>query len=158
MSHETSIQLLHLLQDRIFICTKISNKQTLLKQLVWAVCQSEPLLSVRPILAQILAREKQISTTLDTGLALPHIRVEGLERVVAALAILPCLLVEGKGRGVKAVFLFLSPARSEFFQIHLQVLALLAKTFTPAFLQRLSQCSEVNQIKELLQAKSSDVK
>lgn len=158
MSHAQSIQLARLLQDRIFICAKTSSKKALLEQLVRAVCQAEPELSAKDISARILAREKQLSTTLDTGLSLPHVRVEGLEQVKAALAILPSPLIEEKGRRMKAVFLFLSPARSEFFQIHLQVLAQLAKTFTPSCLERLSQCTQASEVKDVLDAVSSDVK
>jgi PTS system nitrogen regulatory IIA component len=42
----------------------------------------------------VLARERSMSTGMERGIAIPHAAVEGLERVVAVLAIV------GKGKGI----------------------------------------------------------
>lgn len=45
--------------------------------------------AVRPFSEAVQMRERSMSTGMERGIAIPHAAVDGLERVVAALAILP---------------------------------------------------------------------
>lgn len=149
MTHKTQTSCLtDLLENRIFIQTKVCTKVQLLADLVKAVCKDAHL-SEAEMTARLLQREKELSTTLETGLSIPHLRVDELDRVVAALAILPKGLAR-KGKMTKAVFLFFSPARPAFFQMHLKVLSTLAETFTPAFMDRLLTCTQTEEVQQLL--------
>ena len=58
------------------------------------------------VLEQVLARERSMSTGMERGIAIPHAAVDGLERVVAALAV-----VKGPaGAGVNFDSIDASPA------------------------------------------------
>ncbi len=145
-----TIDLATLVDKRIWICPKPLTKTDLLARLVYGACKEEKGVNAPDVLAQVLERERGLSTTLDTGLSIPHARVEGLEQIVAALAILPRETTDSTGKKMKIMFLFLSPARSEFFQQHLQVLSSLAQTFTPEFIQKLTLCRRPEEVQQLL--------
>ena len=144
------ISLFSLVGERIVLVKQPFTKQQLLKQLVQQIGQAVSGLDPTFILEQIVQREQAMSTTLDTGINIPHVRVEGLDRIMAALAVLPRPLLDTNGKQIKAMFLFLSPARPEFFQQHLQVLATLAETFTADFLMQLTAATHEQQIAHLL--------
>lgn len=87
----------------------------------------------------ILKREQGISTTLDTGLSIPHARLEGLDSFKAAVAVLPQGIKDDFGLQIKVVFLFLSPSGEQYFPEHLKLLAKLAETFTTTFIDEICQ-------------------
>ncbi len=131
--------------ERIFVLEGNPAKAEVIKQLVQTVCAEDANLDAQDVLSQVLKREEGISTTLDTGLAIPHARLEELDGFKAALAILPQGIEDPAGPHleIKAMFLFLSPAKPMFFQKHLQVLATLAELFQPEFITELSAASDV---------------
>lgn len=114
-------------------------KTALIEKLIAAVCKANPKLDAADILAQVLKREEGISTTLDTGLSIPHARLEEITDFKAALAVLPSAAADpvNPNLSIKAMFLFLSPAKPIFFQRHLQILSSLAETFKPEFIDEL---------------------
>lgn len=114
-------------------------KTALIEKLIAAVYKANPKLDAADILAQVLKREEGISTTLDTGLSIPHARLEEITDFKAALAILPSAAADpvNPNLSIKAMFLFLSPAKPIFFQRHLQILSSLAETFKPEFIDEL---------------------
>lgn len=127
--------------QRIFIVRGKPSKADVIKRLTQAVCQGEAALDEAEVLTQVLKREEGISTTLDTGLSIPHARLEELEGFKAALAVLPSGIDDPAARlEIKAMFLFLSPAKQTFFQKHLQILASLAEIFKPDFISALAAC------------------
>lgn len=142
-----------LISDRIILGCAGQTKKEILSQLVRLICRTERNLDAALIEKQLLQREQSLSTTLDTGLSIPHIRIDELEQVIAALAILPKALPEAGNKQIKAMFLFLSPNRPEFFQQHLQLLAHLAETFTPELLARLSCAVTTQEVLESLDNK-----
>lgn len=145
------INIAALLQDRIFILPGRPAKEDVLKRLTQAVCRTAEALDAQTVWEQIVQRERGLGTTLDTGLSIPHVRLEELEEFKAALAVLPQGIQDGAGRTeTKAVFLFLSPARPVYFQKHLQLLACLAETFSPTFLAGLSRCAHAAEAAALL--------
>ncbi len=134
--------------ERIFLVTDKPAKAEVIRRLTQAVCSGENNLEASDVLAQVLKREEGISTTLDTGLSIPHARLEELDSFKAALAVLPQGIEEPSGPHleIKAMFLFLSPARQAFFQQHLQILSALAEVFKPDFIAELSMCKTVQEI------------
>lgn len=140
--------------ERVFRIEGKPAKAEVIERLTRAVCAGVPNLDADEVLAQVLKREKGISTTLDTGLSIPHARLEELEGFQAALAVLPQGIEDPSGPHleIKAMFLFLSPARQAFFQQHLQILAALAEVFKPEFISALTTCQNARQVLDKLDA------
>lgn len=126
---------------QICIVPSGQTKQAVIRRLVELICHAEPALGAEDVLREVLRREEGISTTLDTGLSIPHARLEEIADFKAALAVFPAPVPEPHNphHAIKAMFLFLSPSKPEFFQRHLQILAALAQTFKPEFMDELAQ-------------------
>jgi len=115
------------------------DKTAVFEGLVGAVCRDAGLDSAL-VLPRVLEREKGISTTLDTGLSLPHARVVGLGEIAAGLAVLKTPIPDPAQSGlpIRVVFLFFSPDKREAFPLHLQLLRGVASLFQPALIERLA--------------------
>ena len=142
-----------LTQDGVLRVRKAADKKTLIEKLVQHLCRAEEALDKADVLKQLLAREEEVPTTLETGVAIPHLRIEELEDFRAVLAVLeePIPADKEKGHPIKAMFLFLSPAKAVYFQQHLQLWALSARTFTSDFIGKLVSCKNEKEILNLLQ-------
>jgi nitrogen PTS system EIIA component len=132
-----------------------ADKAAVLEQLVKAACAAHGLGDAEAYLARVREREEGISTTLDTGLSLPHARVDGLEDVAAALAVCPQGLRDPKQPDVpvRAMFLFFSPNRQDAFTRHLQVLRGVSTLFQPAVIEALCGLKTPAEVLALLSAK-----
>ena len=128
----------------------VADKAGLISLLVHRLCQGRPQLDPAYITSQVLAREKGVSTTLDTGLSIPHARVEERDDFAVAMAVFHTPLADGKAHPVRVMFLFLSPAKAEFFPKHLQLLAALAKTFTAEVVDQVTSCPDEASVRALL--------
>lgn len=127
--------------NKILVVTDRPDKKTLLARLVHLACQGLPQVSGAEVLAQVLKREEGFGTALETGLAIPHARLEELDSFSVAMAVLPEPMADEKNpqSPTKVMFLFLSPGCPAFFKQHLQLLAALAETFQPAFVDEVSR-------------------
>jgi PTS system nitrogen regulatory IIA component len=125
-------------KKRVFIIQDNISKKDLVAKLVNAICDDLPGLDREDILNAVIKREQGISTTLDTGLSIPHARVEDLESFEAAVAVLPKTICDEYGLMIRVMFVFLSPAGQDYFPQHLKLLAALAGKFKPAFIDELS--------------------
>lgn len=125
--------------ERVLIVNKHTEKNELIEKLVRKITDDYPSLSPEFLLDKILQREQGISTTMDTGLSIPHARVDGIDNFIVAMAVVPEGIIDpaSPGAPIKAVFLFLSPADATFFQKHLQLLSILSAKFQPEFIERL---------------------
>ena len=142
-----------LLNERAVVFPPASaDKAGVLELAVAAACAAHGLGEPAPFLAKVREREEGISTTLDTGLSLPHARVDGITVIAAALALLPHGVVDPKQESVKvrAMFLFFSPNRQESFGRHLQVLRGVSTVFTPPVLDRLVTLDTAGAVLEYL--------
>lgn len=141
--------------EQVIIAPENTTKAGLIGLLVERVCASNPQLDGADILAQVLKREEGISTTLDTGLSLPHARLEEIDDFKAALAVIPGGISDPAhpDLSIKTMFLFLSPARQTFFQKHLQVLATLAETFKADFIEEISALPTAEAVASVLASK-----
>lgn len=126
--------------DKILVVSDRPDKKTLLARLVRLACQGFPQVNAAEVLAQVLKREEGFGTALETGLAIPHARLEELDSFSAAMAVLPEPMADDKNpRPARVMFLFLSPGCPAFFKQHLQLLAALAEMFQPAFVDEVSR-------------------
>lgn len=116
------------------------DKPAALKNLIGALKSRARGVSVKQLLQKVLERDSGISTTLDTGLSLPHARIDGLEHVLAGLVIFPRPIPDPNSDGlmIKILFLFFSPNRSEDFARHLKILRAVAGLFQPALIEKLA--------------------
>ena len=144
------IHLTDLMSNRVFISPPDLPKEQIFGKLIKLICQAEPRLDFAEIVKKILAREAELSTTLDCGLSLPHVRLDGIDRAWAAVGVLPQALRDRNGYYMKAVFLFITPLRSEFFQTHLHILSSAVELFSPAFMEKLSHCRDAEMASQML--------
>ncbi len=133
--------------DKILIINGNLSKKELISRLVQTACRGFAQLNADEVTAQVLKREEGLGTALETGLAIPHARVEELEVFSAAMAILRTPLTDElqPQNPTRVMFLFLSPGCPAFFKQHLQLLASLAETFQPAFVDEIAQADSAVQ-------------
>ena len=136
---------LKLSSQHITLIKNPTTKQEVVSALVENVCTGTNL-NKEEVLKAIIKREQGISTTLNTGLSIPHARLEGLDSFKAAVAVIPNGLKDDFGLQIKVVFLFLSPSGEQFFSEHLKLLAKLAEKFTPDFIEDLCKLNKPEDI------------
>ena len=122
--------------QQIYLINNPITKQELVQYLVSNICKGTAL-NHEDVFKAIIKREQGISTTLESGLSIPHARIEGLTSFRAVIAIIPQGIQDDYGKNIKVMFLFLSPSGEQYFPEHLKLLAKLAETFTPAFIDEL---------------------
>jgi len=105
-------------------------KDALLARLVAAAAGEPPAVDVARVLGGLELRERDGSTFLEEGVALPHVRVVGLAEPRVALGVLRAGVTNGptgRGRPIEAVFLFLIPESRP--EVGLALLASAARLF-----------------------------
>lgn len=133
--------------SRVLVAEAYPDKKQLIEALVKTVCKDYAQLDPADVASQVLKREEGISTTLDTGLSIPHARLEELTDFAAAMAVLRTPLRDAAGDlSIRVMFLFLSPAKPAFFQKHLQILSALAEKFKPEFIEELVSLKSAEEI------------
>lgn len=138
--------------DKILIVNGPSDKKTLIARLVRLACAGQERLDADEITAQVIKREEEFGSALETGLAIPHARLEDLDSFLAAMAVLrePLTDETHPQTPVRVMFLFLSPACAAFFKQHLKLLAALAQTFQPALVEELALAEGPQQARQML--------
>ena len=136
---------LKITKQQISLIKNPTTKQEIVKLLVDNVCAGTAL-EKDEVYKAIIKREQGISTTLDTGLSIPHARLEGLDSFKAAIAVLPQGIKDDFGLQIKVVFLFLSPSGEQYFPEHLKLLAKLAETFTAQFIEEICALNSAEEI------------
>ena len=131
--------------NRIIFPSEQVEPRQLLEQLVRRVCEEEPTLDFSSVMSE-LSKQEGAGPVLETGLALPHCRVDGLTRFVGALAVLPSPLQSPKKGRIRLMLLFFSPLQPSFFSQHLRLLASIAGTFTPDFIHRLQSAGSAQKV------------
>jgi PTS system nitrogen regulatory IIA component len=139
------INSLKLNSKQVFLINNPTTKQELVQYLVSNICGGTAL-DQEEVFKAIIKREQGISTTLESGLSIPHARLEGLTSFRAVVAVIPQGVQDDYGKNIKVMFLFLSPSGEQYFPEHLKLLAKLAETFTPAFIEELCSLSTVEEI------------
>jgi len=139
------INSLKLNSQQIYLINNPTTKQELVQYLVSNICAGTTL-NQEEVFKAIIKREQGISTTLESGLSIPHARLEGLTSFKPVLAVIPQGVKDDYGKSIKVMFLFLSPSGTQYFPEHLKLLAKLAETFTPAFIKELCGLKTVEEI------------
>ncbi len=132
-----------LAEDTILFPAAGQEKSAVLQSLAAAVCGKAGIADWASFLAKVQEREQGISTTLDTGLSLPHARMDGISTILAGMAILKKPIADPKQADltIRVMFLFFSPNRQEAFPLHLQLLRGVSSLFQAALIDQLTASS-----------------
>ncbi len=127
-------------------------KDEMIRRVIEELCRRLSGVDVPHILGSILERDRKSTTTLDSGLCIPHTRVVGLARVAGVLAVIPKGIHDPDNPEViiKAMLVFLCPADQSFFHVHIHFLRHLATVFQPAFIERLVRAGDPRQVMDLI--------
>ena len=127
-------------EDLILFPPEGKNKVAILSALVETVCRKAGLTDPERFLAKVDEREQGISTTLDTGLSLPHARMDGIDSILAGMAVLKTPIPDPSQPDlpIRVIFLFFSPNKQEAFPLHLQLLRGVSSMFQPALIDKLT--------------------
>ena len=146
-----------LLSEKAVIIDGPSEKRALLQALVERSCEAHGVGDCEALVKKVLEREEGISTTLDTGLSLPHARLDNLAEFRAAIAICSRGIPDPKQPELKirVMFLFFSPNKQEAFVHHLQLLRSVASLFQPELIDALTRAGSPKAALELIKAAES---
>lgn len=133
------------------------DKEGLIAHLVRHLCARRSLGEPERYLAKVLEREQGISTTLDTGLAVPHARLDDLPELAAVLALVPRGMRDPKQPDlvIRAMFLFFSPNRREALTQHLLLLRGVSWLFKSSFIDELNRAADGAAALRLISAKEA---
>lgn len=128
-----------LTEELVLLLPDARDKNQAIDKLVNKLCKTRELGDPTPLLRKVLEREQGISTTLDTGLSLPHARVDGVAEISTILGLVPKGIQDPKQPEltIRAIFLFFSPNRQDAFSRHLHLLRTVSSLFQPAFIDQL---------------------
>jgi PTS system nitrogen regulatory IIA component len=117
--------------DRVVLDMRVRDKAALLTELAKLVARDLPQISQAAVETALQARERLGSTGLGAGFALPHARVDGLNRFVGAFVRLarPIEYEAIDGKPVDIVFLLLIPTDAVD---HVAALAAVSRLFREA--------------------------
>ncbi len=137
-------------RDCVVACAKVASKRQLLQAFAEKVSQSGQL-DAATVFETLMNREKLGSTGLGNGIAIPHGKIRGLERVVALFARLdePVEFDAVDDQPVDIVVMLLAPEGSG--ADHLKALARVARLLrTDTLVEQLRQTRDRKQLYEIL--------
>lgn len=132
------------------------SKEDLLKNLTKLLAEQIDVERVDELTNAIVSREKEGSTFLPTGIAIPHARISGIREITPMLGVIPGGYKEASEDSdlIYLVLLFFSPAKDIEAGQHLKFLARVAAVFNdPAFAKELSEVKDTNKIFLMIQRK-----
>ena len=115
--------------DRVETGCQLSSKKRLMEKIATLLLQGRGQLDRKTVLQTLIERERLGSTGIGNGIALPHGRINGLDDVIGAVAVLanPLQYDSMDGKPIKLAFGLLVPAQAN--EQHLKILAHLAQLF-----------------------------
>jgi nitrogen PTS system EIIA component len=137
-------------RDAVFCCLKVANKKQALEGLANAAA---PLTGIdaKELFGSLLQRERLGSTALGRGIAVPHVHVRGMNRIVCHFAKLatPVDFDAPDNQPVDLLFLLLSPEHAS--GDHLKALARISRLVRDVpTIERLRAARDVDGLRELL--------
>ncbi len=122
--------------ERVEVHWQVSSKKRLLESIAALLTKGNAGLDKKTIFQILTERERLGSTGIGEGVALPHGRVNSLDQVIGAFAVLDSALDYDAvdKQPVNLVFALLVPAEAN--EEHLRILAHLAKLFNETGLRR----------------------
>ena len=145
-----------LLKDCTIACAKVTSKRQLLQLLAQKVSEAIDQ-DTQTVFETLMNREKLGSTGLGNGIAIPHGKIAGLERVVAIFVRLetPIEFDAVDDQPVDLVMMLLAPEGAG--ADHLKALARVARLLrTETLVEQLRASRECSELHELLSAPLED--
>lgn len=141
-------------RDAVFCCLRVANKKQALEELAQAAA---PLTGIesKELFNSLLQRERLGSTGLGRGIAVPHVHVRGLKRIVCLFAKLatPVEFEAPDNQPVDLMFLLLSPDHAS--GDHLKTLARISRLVRDtATIERLRAAKDVEGLRKVLLPKT----
>ncbi len=136
--------------ERIVLDLRARSKRQLLQELAELAARDTEIDASR-VLAALLEREKLGTTAIGEGIAIPHAKIEGLERILGGFVRLaePLDFEALDEQPVDLVFFILAPVAAS--TEHLKALARLARLLRdPELRTRLRSESDIGRVYELL--------
>jgi PTS system nitrogen regulatory IIA component len=141
---DQSLTIDNILAPELTLCrVQASSKKRVLETIAEQIHHLDETLNDADIFNNLVSRERLGSTGIGQGIAIPHCRVEGLDRVIGVLMTLeePVDFDAIDNQPVDLVFALIVP--KEATSEHLELLSQLAEKFNDAgFCQKLRQCDQ----------------
>lgn len=132
-----------------------SDGTTVLRMLIETLQEHSPGLDMDHVRREIESREALFPTLIAPGLALPHARIAGLSKALAALACVPGGCDFGGGQ-VQVMILLLTPVDDPNF--HVQLLSALAAEFAePGVTQRIAAMETPQEVFDHFSSHAADI-
>lgn len=136
-----------LLESRVLLFDQPVTKAEVLRQLVELIAKERHEINTEWVMAAIARREDLGSTFLNESVAVPHARIDGLDKVEIALAVTRGGIMDiGSERPLEAVFLLLAPVNGSASDLRLLTKAI--RVFQSLNVRR--QLREVKEANEVL--------
>lgn len=148
------MSLLDLLEtDCIELDLKAKTKNVILKEMTRLIARTGRILDSEKVLEDILAREEQISTGIGQGIAIPHARSTGVDKIAAGLGIskkgVDFKAVDGQA--VYIIFLLVVPENLTDSGINIKILAKISRLLKNEYLRnQLRQAKDKDEILNLI--------
>jgi PTS system nitrogen regulatory IIA component len=127
-------------EDLVLPELKSTDVSGVLKEFSETICNSGRFHSSDTLYARLHEREKQESTGIGNGIAIPHCKVENLNQVLVAVGYSPNGVDFGAIDGKKTSFFFVIISPSGSSVLHLRALAAVSRLLkSPGFVARLQQ-------------------
>lgn len=131
--------------DRTECAVQCNSKKRILEIISWIAAKNNPDVDEATVLSSLLARERMGSTGIGNGIALPHGRLAGLEKVIA-IVVTSTPAIDFDAIDNKPVDIFFTLlVHQEQTEGHLQTLAMVA-----------GKLSDKETIKTIRKAQTSD--
>ena len=151
---DTSLTIDNILVPELTLCrVPASSKKRVLEFIAEKIHQQDETLSDTEIFNNLIARERLGSTGIGQGIAIPHCRLEGLDRVIGVLMTLDESVEFDAidNQPVDLVFALIVP--KEATSEHLELLSQLAEKFNErSFCNRLRECEDATTLYERMTA------
>ena len=143
--------------ERIRLDADLNSKKRALEVLSELLADAQPNLTTEEIFACLIRRERLGTTGVGHGIAIPHGRLQGLEKPVGAMLSLRhgVDFLANDEQPVDLLFAMLVPEDAN--ESHLEILAALAEMFTDEqFTAKVRQCGSVDDATQLLSSYQTD--
>jgi len=145
---DTSLTIDNILAPELTLCqAPASSKKRVLESIAERIHFQDETLSETDIFNNLVSRERLGSTGIGQGIAIPHCRLDGLDRVIGVLMTLsePVDFDAIDNQPVDLVFALVVP--KEATSEHLELLSQLAEKFNDDnFCQQLRQCTDTDSL------------
>lgn len=135
----------------IYVIDNPESKEAIIRELVDRLSGKNPVLDPESIMAAVIDREKQCSTGIGGGFAIPHAIVDNLQQTVIVCAQVPSGMnfKTLDKKPVYFVYLLLSPESER--REHIKLLARISRIGSqPGFIEKIKESDNPSKLYEIL--------